>query len=145
MATPGAMSLRENNCEKSMKMVLSAWQGTQVGWCAATAFRSNFERMAERCYNPEVPHGPSATTVELRGIPPRKSASVPARLAALLFEIGRGPDVRTRSGQVAQVVERSPEKAGVGGSTPSLATNIPKNLAEIWFTRRRIGTALKRL
>ena len=27
-----------------------------------------------------------------------------------------------RSGQVAQLVERSPEKAGVGGSTPSLAT-----------------------
>jgi hypothetical protein len=32
-------------------------------------------------------------------------------------------------GQVAQVVERSPEKAGVGGSTPSLATIILKNLA----------------
>ena len=30
--------------------------------------------------------------------------------------------VSNRSGQVAQVVERSPEKAGVGGSTPSLAT-----------------------
>jgi hypothetical protein len=29
-------------------------------------------------------------------------------------------------GQVAQVVERSPEKAGVGGSTPSLATIILK-------------------
>ena len=29
-----------------------------------------------------------------------------------------------KSGQVAQVVERSPEKAGVGGSTPSLATII---------------------
>jgi hypothetical protein len=28
------------------------------------------------------------------------------------------------SGQVAQVVERSPEKAGVGGSTPSLATTF---------------------
>ena len=28
----------------------------------------------------------------------------------------------TERGQVAQVVERSPEKAGVGGSTPSLAT-----------------------
>ena len=28
----------------------------------------------------------------------------------------------SRRGQVAQVVERSPEKAGVGGSTPSLAT-----------------------
>jgi hypothetical protein len=27
------------------------------------------------------------------------------------------------------VVERSPEKAGVGGSTPSLATIIPKNLS----------------
>src|SRR5580658_7890996 len=26
----------------------------------------------------------------------------------------------------------SSEKAGVGGSTPSLATIIPKNLAEIW-------------
>jgi hypothetical protein len=36
--------------------------------------------------------------------------------------------VCVRSGQVAQVVERSPEKAGVGGSTPSLATIIPKNL-----------------
>ena len=38
--------------------------------------------------------------------------------------------MRIRSGQVAQVVERSPEKAGVGGSTPSLATIIPKQLME---------------
>jgi hypothetical protein len=30
----------------------------------------------------------------------------------------------SKRGQVAQVVERSPEKAGVGGSTPSLATII---------------------
>ena len=30
------------------------------------------------------------------------------------------------------MVERSPEKAGVGGSTPSLATIIPKNLAEFY-------------
>ena len=29
-----------------------------------------------------------------------------------------------KRGQVAQVVERSPEKAGVGGSTPSLATTF---------------------
>ena len=28
------------------------------------------------------------------------------------------------SGQVAQLVERSPEKAGVGGSIPSLATTL---------------------
>jgi hypothetical protein len=34
----------------------------------------------------------------------------------------------TPSGQVAQLVERGPEKAGVGGSIPSLATNIFNNL-----------------
>ncbi len=28
-------------------------------------------------------------------------------------------------GQIAQLVERSPEKAGVGGSSPSLATTFP--------------------
>jgi hypothetical protein len=28
-------------------------------------------------------------------------------------------------GQIAQLVERSPEKAGVGGSSPSLATTSP--------------------
>ena len=33
------------------------------------------------------------------------------------------------SGQVAQLVERGPEKAGVGGSIPSLATNTFNNLA----------------
>ncbi len=32
-------------------------------------------------------------------------------------------------GQVAQLVERGPEKAGVGGSNPSLATNNPRELA----------------
>ena len=45
-----------------------------------------------------------------------------------LFEWTRADRVREGSGQVAQVVERSPEKAGVGGSTPSLATIIPKGL-----------------
>ena len=34
-----------------------------------------------------------------------------------------------KSGQVAQLVERGPEKAGVGGSIPSLATNTFNNLA----------------
>ena len=38
--------------------------------------------------------------------------------------------VRKGSGQVAQVVERSPEKAGVGGSTPSLATISFSDLAD---------------
>ena len=37
----------------------------------------------------------------------------------------------SKRGQVAQVVERSPEKAGVGGSTPSLATIISKQLHRI--------------
>ena len=35
------------------------------------------------------------------------------------------------SGQVAQLVERGPEKAGVGGSIPSLATNNFNNLASL--------------
>ena len=35
------------------------------------------------------------------------------------------------SGQVAQLVERGPEKAGVGGSIPSLATNTFNNLASL--------------
>jgi hypothetical protein len=34
-----------------------------------------------------------------------------------------------KCGQVAQVVERSPEKAGVGGSTPSLATTFQSTYA----------------
>ena len=34
-------------------------------------------------------------------------------------------------GQVAQSVERGPEKAGVGGSIPSLATNFFNNLATV--------------
>ena len=35
-----------------------------------------------------------------------------------------------QNGQVAQLVERGPEKAGVGGSIPSLATNNFNNLAK---------------
>jgi hypothetical protein len=40
--------------------------------------------------------------------------------------------VKLLNNQGDKLVVRSPEKAGVGGSTPSLATIIPKNLAEIW-------------
>lgn len=44
----------------------------------------------------------------------------------LLYFLDRTTALRSGSrsarGQVAQVVERSPEKAGVGGSSPSLAT-----------------------
>ena len=41
-----------------------------------------------------------------------------------------------RTGQVAQLVERGPEKAGVGGSNPSLATSILNNLAS---AKKRVG------
>jgi hypothetical protein len=34
-----------------------------------------------------------------------------------------------QNGQIAQLVERSPEKAGVGGSIPSLATILLNHLA----------------
>ena len=44
------------------------------------------------------------------------------------------------SGQVAQLVERGPEKAGVGGSIPSLATILFNNLA-IAKKRVRISRA----
>jgi hypothetical protein len=39
-----------------------------------------------------------------------------------ILVLRRGNNWISKRGQVAQVVERSPEKAGVGGSTPSLAT-----------------------
>ena len=35
------------------------------------------------------------------------------------------------NGQVAQLVERGPEKAGVGGSIPSLATILSNNLRDL--------------
>ena len=57
------------------------------------------------------------------------SVANPAKISVKrIFLAARAQRVSKR-GQVAQVVERSPEKAGVGGSTPSLATIILKNLA----------------
>ena len=71
--------------------------------------------------------------------------SVPHAFRVLLFSGRQSRDNRREAnklrglrfkripkrGQVAQVVERSPEKAGVGGSTPSLATIISKVLASL--------------
>jgi hypothetical protein len=42
-------------------------------------------------------------------------------------------------GQVAQLVERSPEKAGVGGSIPSLATSIFQTLTSVFVTEVCLG------
>ena len=38
--------------------------------------------------------------------------------------------------EVAQLVERGPEKAGVGGSTPSLGINLFKNLQTSFVLQR---------
>ena len=68
-----------------------------------------------------------ASRVLLRGIPMVTGLST----SSLFADGGAANNVRSRiyhSGQVAQVVERSPEKAGVGGSTPSLATTFLNDL-----------------
>jgi hypothetical protein len=52
-----------------------------------------------------------------------RSIGNPATISVKRKSSQPAPDQRvSKRGQVAQVVERSPEKAGVGGSTPSLAT-----------------------
>ena len=67
-----------------------------------------FERIESTCYNEIVPDIMIAHAITCLDVP-----DSPLWLAFLQA---------IRSGQVAQLVERSPEKAGVGGSTPSLAT-----------------------
>jgi hypothetical protein len=61
-----------------------------------------------------------------------------------LFDVLFPSTYTTRSflpnGQVAQLVERGPEKAGVGGSIPSLATNPFNNLGSA-KTRVKISRA----
>ena len=55
------------------------------------------------------------------------SAGNPATISVKRTTSQSAADLRlSKRGQVAQVVERSPEKAGVGGSTPSLATMIQR-------------------
>ena len=97
----------------------------------ATNRRNHFERTAGRCYNSRVPHGLSASAVLLRGIPPSESAQCTAKTAVRrIVDCAVRTEMCTGSGQVAQVVERSPEKAGVGGSTPSLATTFQSTYSE---------------
>src|SRR6516225_6710130 len=81
--------------------------------CAA-----DVERNRRGCYNHKRPTRFRSLDSEL--VPPKSGGSGPSSQAA---------SSGSERGQVAQVVERSPEKAGVGGSTPSLATIIPKHLA----------------
>src|SRR5271165_2280584 len=51
-----------------------------------------------------------------------------SRHVVIIESLQRASPRNRACGQVAQLVERSPEKAGVGGSTPSLATIISKHL-----------------
>ena len=81
-------------------------------------FTTRLSEQCTGCYNSCVPQVPSASAV-LSG----HSPSDGNRDRVTQVHPGLADSrVRIRSGQVAQVVERSPEKAGVGGSTPSLAT-----------------------
>ena len=73
-----------------------------------------FEASSAGCYNHSPARIQSAEGGSFFCTPPQA-----AREAASACE----------SGQVAQLVERSPEKAGVGGSIPSLATINFNNLA----------------
>gem|GEM_PF-4535198 len=85
------------------------------------ASRTNVEGIPERCYNQKRSARFRHRTCCIHPAYNRREVNNP-----------RGPrraERVSKRGQVAQVVERSPEKAGVGGSTPSLATIISKNLA----------------
>ncbi len=68
---------------------------------------------------------PAQLLFHFAAFPPSESASITIRSRMAHWAARRScGQVLKRSGQVAQVVERSPEKAGVGGSTPSLATTF---------------------
>ena len=54
-------------------------------------------------------------SVKARQWPESKNSGLPQRVLQW---------INSSLGQVAQLVERSPEKAGVGGSSPSLATTL---------------------
>src|SRR5205809_4290092 len=69
------------------------------------------ERKQRRCYNRERLTAPASDRV-FAAVAPK----------AGVFQTSAQIEAEWKCGQVAQVVERSPEKAGVGGSTPSLAT-----------------------
>ena len=76
-------------------------------------FSEKFERKRSGCYNlRRSTRFPLASVVRPAKIGLKEESSQAAQQR------------HWKRGQVAQVVERSPEKAGVGGSTPSLATTF---------------------
>ena len=81
------------------------------------------EGLGHDCYNQTVPDALCAFQLSAPAVSASKTACQEQLLARTCLR------EHPRSGQVAQVVERSPEKAGVGGSTPSLATIKSNHLA----------------
>jgi hypothetical protein len=61
----------------------------------------DFERRAWRCYNSRVPHGPSASAVLLRGIPPSENAQCTAQSVGSRFA-GNAVRAEMRGKEVAR-------------------------------------------
>src|SRR5271170_4338271 len=84
------------------------------GLVCCTPLRANVEGIPRLCYNQKLSARFRHRTCCIHPAHNRREVNDP-----------RSPwrvERVSKRGQVAQVVERSPEKAGVGGSTPSLAT-----------------------
>jgi hypothetical protein len=79
-----------------------------------SALRTNVEGFPQRCYNQKRSARFRHRTCCIHPAHNRREVNDPRS--------PRRAERVSKRGQVAQVVERSPEKAGVGGSTPSLAT-----------------------
>ena len=87
-----------------MHLATNEHESTRIGAAGAAARHilfSEFERKADDCYN---------------------QSSSADRKTSFLTDPPQFALEINQFGQVAQLVERSPEKAGVGGSIPSLAT-----------------------
>src|ERR1700686_3604057 len=61
-------------CRAASFVVRKLSERTRERKRAAKIVHNHFEGTAEGCYNSKVPHGPSASAVLLRGIPPSESA-----------------------------------------------------------------------
>jgi hypothetical protein len=100
--------------------------------CITTARPPRVESIPDGCYN----LGCSTRSQRLTACSCWRSAKVILVVSHKAYSASNQA-VNPKRGQVAQVVERSPEKAGVGGSTPSLATIFLLNLASVhsafWF------------
>ncbi len=88
-------------------------------FCSNAEFATRWLRLSELIDVAIINHVPRTFNEQFR------SVADPATIGVKRTTLGdRERLANFDCGQVAQVVERSPEKAGVGGSTPSLATTF---------------------